>query len=178
MRGGGGATEAEQGEDESRHGWARLGRARGPRRRQAALPEASERFRTSYADSPLGLALLTPDGELFHANLALRRLLATAESDLVGRAFLDFVDTEDLVPAEDAIAAPPWAVGGLRSCSVGWSPSTAEAAGSTSLCVPCRLATAGLLIVVHVEDRTAEVQAIAALGHAERVAVAGGWPAG
>ena len=81
-------------------------------------PEASERFRTSYADSPLGLALLTPDGELFHANPALCRLLATAESDLVGRAFLDFVDTEDLVPAEDAIAAPPWAVGGLRSCSV------------------------------------------------------------
>ena len=144
------------------------------RRRQAAFPEAGDRFRTSYADSPLGLALLTPDGELFHANPALCRLLATAESDLLSRAFLDFVAAEDLSPAEDAIAATAAEGGELRSCSV-----RMVAGDGRSRWVELTVRTvaardgAPLFVVVHIDDRTAEVEAIAALGHAERVVLAG-----
>ena len=144
------------------------------RRRQASWSEAGDRFRTSYADSPLGLALLSPLGEFFHANPAVCRLLGADEIDLYGTLFLDHVLAEDLMAAEPVLDVAGANLGQLRSCSVrlvarngGW-----RWVDLTVRTLPARDG-APLFVVVHVDDRTAEVEAMAAFGHAERVTLAG-----
>jgi PAS domain S-box-containing protein len=142
------------------------------RRHQASFPEASERFRTSHADSPVGLALLTPSGDVFHANPALCRLLASDEADLVGRPFTTYVHPEDRAQAGEAVR--PVADDSLRSDSLRLLVGQGGCCW-VSTTVRTVLARSGepLLLVVHVEDRTAEVEAMVALGHVERVALAG-----
>ena len=144
------------------------------RRRQAPFPEAGDRYRTSYVDSPIGLALLTPSGEVFHANPALCRLVATTEAALLGTPFTTHVVVDDLATADATLAIDPARDGEPRSCSLrlevrggGWSW-----ADITARTVHDR-AGDPLFVVVHIEDRTAEVEAVAALSDAERAALAG-----
>lgn len=144
------------------------------RRRQASWAEAGDRFRTSFVDSPLGLALLSPNGEIFQANPAVCRLLGIEEGELCGSLLLDLVVAEDLPLAEPVLEVAAADVGQLRSCSVRLTARDG-AWRWVDLVVRMQPARDGapLFAVVHVEDRTAEVEAMTALGHAERVVLAG-----
>ncbi|MBM3617542.1 MAG: PAS domain S-box protein [Alphaproteobacteria bacterium] len=62
----------------------------------AALREREELFRSSMEHSPLGMALVTPDGRWFKVNKALCRLLGYAEHELEKHDFREVTHPEDI----------------------------------------------------------------------------------
>lgn len=58
--------------------------------------EASAHFETAFADAPIGMALVAPDGRWLKVNRTLCELTGYAESDLLERTFQDITHPEDL----------------------------------------------------------------------------------
>lgn len=58
--------------------------------------EARERFERSFADAPIGMALLDLEGRWLRVNRALIEMLGYREADLLSRTFRDITHPEDL----------------------------------------------------------------------------------
>jgi two-component system cell cycle sensor histidine kinase/response regulator CckA len=54
-----------------------------------ALAESEERFRTIFDGSPIGMAVISTDGNIVASNSACREMLSLAEEDLIGVAIFD-----------------------------------------------------------------------------------------
>jgi diguanylate cyclase (GGDEF)-like protein/PAS domain S-box-containing protein len=66
------------------------------KRTEAALREAEERFRRSFDDAAIGMALVAPDGRFLRTNLALCEILGYPEEDLLGKTFQDITHPDDV----------------------------------------------------------------------------------
>jgi diguanylate cyclase (GGDEF)-like protein/PAS domain S-box-containing protein len=78
------------------------------RRRDHALAEAEDRFRSAFDNAPIGMALVSPDGRFIKVNGALCDLTGYSETDLLIRTFQaithpDDLDT-DLAHVQDVLA--------------------------------------------------------------------------
>ncbi|MCY1045096.1 PAS domain-containing sensor histidine kinase [Corallococcus sp. bb12-1] len=67
-------------------------------RKQAeeVLRNSEERFRTSFEDAPIGLALVGLDGRFLHVNASLRHIVGYSQAELLARTFQDITVPEDL----------------------------------------------------------------------------------
>ena len=66
------------------------------RRRDQALAEAEDRFRTAFDNAPIGMALVSPDGRFIKVNRALSDLTGYSETDLLVRNFQAITHPDDL----------------------------------------------------------------------------------
>jgi diguanylate cyclase (GGDEF)-like protein/PAS domain S-box-containing protein len=66
------------------------------KRTEAALRAAEERFRRSFDDAAIGMALVAPDGRFLGTNLALCEILGYPEEDLLGKTFQDITHPDDV----------------------------------------------------------------------------------
>lgn len=82
--------------------WLWAGRPAPPQHSPArpGTPGGEPRFQRAFSHAAIGMALVSVDGVVLQANLALCRLLGLDEADLVGRRFLAFVHPEDAVPLD------------------------------------------------------------------------------
>ncbi len=62
---------------------------------EEALKESEERFRTTFEDAPVGVALVGLDGRRFRANRSLCEMLGCSEEDLLGENYLEHVHPDD-----------------------------------------------------------------------------------
>lgn len=134
---------------------------------------AGERFTTAYASSPYGVALTTPEGEIFDVNPAFEQLSGIGRQQLLGVRLVDRIAVDDVSRVEDTLAramegtaaqAPVLA----RMCVgdvVRWVEIHATSVRARS--------GAPLLFVIHVEDRSDHVAALDGLGHAVGVSLVG-----
>ena len=60
-----------------------------------ALRESEERFRTAFADAPIGIALLAPDGRIGQVNRALCDAIGRSQADLIGAGLDQLSDGSD-----------------------------------------------------------------------------------
>ena len=60
-----------------------------------ALKESEERFRTAFANAPIGIALIGPDGEWLQANEALCDMLGRSSAELFRRPICEFTRPAD-----------------------------------------------------------------------------------
>ena len=66
------------------------------RRRDQALAEAEDRFRSAFDNAPIGMALVSPDGRFIKVNRALCDLTGYSETDLLIRTFQAITHPDDL----------------------------------------------------------------------------------
>ena len=64
-------------------------------RKEQELRESEERFRTAFSNAPIGVALLTSDGEIIEANHALCQMLGYREPQMAGHSFKDYIHPDD-----------------------------------------------------------------------------------
>jgi two-component system, chemotaxis family, sensor kinase Cph1 len=64
-------------------------------RKTAALKESEERFRTAFANAPIGIALIAPDGEWLQANQALCYMLGRSPAELFKQPICEYTCPED-----------------------------------------------------------------------------------
>ncbi|MCA1717110.1 MAG: EAL domain-containing protein [Actinobacteria bacterium] len=62
---------------------------------EEALKKSEERFRTTFEDAPVGVALVGLDGRRFRANRSLCEMLGCSEEDLLGENYLEHVHPDD-----------------------------------------------------------------------------------
>ena len=60
-----------------------------------ALQESEERFRTTFENAGMGMALVDLQGHLFKSNAALRKMLGYSEEELIGMTFTEFTHHDD-----------------------------------------------------------------------------------
>ncbi len=65
-------------------------------RAEVDLRESELRFRRSFEDAGIGMALLSPDGRYLQANRALREFVGYPEEELLGKTFRDITHPDDL----------------------------------------------------------------------------------
>jgi diguanylate cyclase (GGDEF)-like protein/PAS domain S-box-containing protein len=82
------------------------------RRRDRDLAQAEARWRTTFGDSPVGMAELTLNGRILRANPALAELLGVPADTLQGQALLDLLHPPDDMPASSLVSGP---VPGVRT---------------------------------------------------------------
>ena len=63
---------------------------------EAALRESEQRFRRSFDDAAIGMALVGTDGRFLRTNRSLRELLGYPEEELLGKSFQDITHPDDL----------------------------------------------------------------------------------
>jgi diguanylate cyclase (GGDEF)-like protein/PAS domain S-box-containing protein len=66
------------------------------RRIEVALRESEQRFRRSFDDAAIGMALVGTDGRFLRTNRSLRELLGYSEEELLGKTFQDITYPDDL----------------------------------------------------------------------------------
>jgi diguanylate cyclase (GGDEF)-like protein/PAS domain S-box-containing protein len=66
------------------------------RRRDQALAEAEDRFRSAFDNAPIGMALVSPEGRFIKVNRALCDLTGYSETDLLIRTFQAITHPDDL----------------------------------------------------------------------------------
>jgi diguanylate cyclase (GGDEF)-like protein/PAS domain S-box-containing protein len=66
------------------------------RRRDQALAEAEDRFRSAFDNAPIGMALVAPEGRFIKVNRALCDLTGYSETDLLVRSFQAITHPDDL----------------------------------------------------------------------------------
>jgi diguanylate cyclase (GGDEF)-like protein/PAS domain S-box-containing protein len=66
------------------------------RRVEEALKESEQRFRSSFDDAAIGMALVAPDGRFLQTNRSLCEILGYPEEELLGKTFQDLTHPEDL----------------------------------------------------------------------------------
>lgn len=62
---------------------------------EKALRDAEERFRLTFENAPIGMAMIGPDGRFLRVNQALCRMLGYSAEELAQRAFLEITHPED-----------------------------------------------------------------------------------
>jgi PAS domain S-box-containing protein len=68
------------------------------------LRESEERFRTTFANAPIGVVLAGPGGEIIEVNRALATMLGRREADLTGRPVAHILHPDDRAGALDEYA--------------------------------------------------------------------------
>jgi PAS domain S-box-containing protein len=68
------------------------------------LRESEERFRTAFANAPIGVILASPDAEIIQVNRALANLLGYREGDLAGKPVADILHPDERAAAMDEFA--------------------------------------------------------------------------
>jgi len=66
------------------------------RRVEVALKESEQRFRRSFDDAAIGMALVGTDGRFLRTNRSLREILGYPEVELLGKTFQDITHPDDL----------------------------------------------------------------------------------
>jgi diguanylate cyclase (GGDEF)-like protein/PAS domain S-box-containing protein len=66
------------------------------KRTEGALREAEERFRRSFDDAAIGMALVAPDGQFLRTNRSLCEILGYPEEELLEKTFQDITYPDDL----------------------------------------------------------------------------------
>ncbi|HYQ84129.1 MAG TPA: PAS domain S-box protein, partial [Rubrobacter sp.] len=66
------------------------------KRVEEALREAEERFRRSFEDAAIGMALVAPNGRFLRTNRSLCEILGYREVELLGKTFQEITHPEDL----------------------------------------------------------------------------------
>jgi diguanylate cyclase (GGDEF)-like protein/PAS domain S-box-containing protein len=66
------------------------------RRVEAALKESEQRFRRSFDDAAVGMALVTPDGRFLRVNRSLCEILGYPERELLAKTFQEITHPDDL----------------------------------------------------------------------------------
>jgi diguanylate cyclase (GGDEF)-like protein/PAS domain S-box-containing protein len=66
------------------------------RRVEQALHESEERFKGAFQHSPVGMALVSPEGRYLQVNPALCRMLGYTEAELLNRTFVEISHPDDL----------------------------------------------------------------------------------
>jgi diguanylate cyclase (GGDEF)-like protein/PAS domain S-box-containing protein len=66
------------------------------KRTEEALREAEERFRRSFDDAAIGMALVAPDGQFLRTNRSLCEILGYPEEELLEKTFQDITYPDDL----------------------------------------------------------------------------------
>ena len=66
------------------------------KRTEEALREAEERFRRSFEDAAIGMALVAPNGRFLRTNRSLCDMLGYREVELLGKTFQDITHPDDL----------------------------------------------------------------------------------
>ena len=66
------------------------------RRVEEALNESEQRFRRSFDDAAIGMALVAPDGRFLRANRSLCENVGYPEEELLGKTFQDITHPDDL----------------------------------------------------------------------------------
>ena len=66
------------------------------KRAERALRESEERFKNSFRDAAIGMALMATDGRWLQVNRALCRIVGYSEDELVGKTFQDITHRDDL----------------------------------------------------------------------------------
>jgi len=66
------------------------------KRTEEALGEAEERFRRSFDDAAIGMALVAPDGQFLRTNRSLCEILGYPEEELLEKTFQDITYPDDL----------------------------------------------------------------------------------
>jgi len=66
------------------------------RRVEAALREREQRFRRSFEDAAIGMALVGTDGRFLRTNRSLCEILSYPEEELLGKTFQDITHPDDL----------------------------------------------------------------------------------
>jgi diguanylate cyclase (GGDEF)-like protein/PAS domain S-box-containing protein len=66
------------------------------KRAKDALRESEERFKSSFRDAAIGMALVATDGRWLQVNRALCRIVGYSEEELLGKSFQDITYPEDL----------------------------------------------------------------------------------
>jgi PAS domain S-box-containing protein len=64
-------------------------------RKEHELRESEERFRTAFANAPIGVAVLSPEAEILEANHALCKMLGYRESELTGHNLKELLHPDD-----------------------------------------------------------------------------------
>jgi PAS domain S-box-containing protein len=65
-------------------------------RKENALRASEERFRTAFENAPVGVALVTEEGQITEVNRALARMLGRPEAVFIGTQLIDAVHPDDL----------------------------------------------------------------------------------
>ncbi len=106
---------------------------------EAARSAAAERFRRTFHDSPVAMAVTTLDGRVVETNRALCQLLATPDHALVG------TELQALRPDDSGELELPGPAGTSRTRTrPDWSMLAAPSSGSRSANRPCGAATSPL----------------------------------
>ena len=71
------------------------------RKAEEELQESHERFRASFVDAAIGMALVSLDYSITEANQAFRRMLGYSEEELVGVSFKDIIHPDDISKSFD-----------------------------------------------------------------------------
>jgi PAS domain S-box-containing protein len=71
---------------------------------QAALVASETRFRTAFANAPIGMALVNLDGGIMQVNDALCAMLGYTAPELVGKRVQDLMHPDEVPPSLDRIA--------------------------------------------------------------------------
>lgn len=73
------------------------------KRLEASLRESEERFSEAFAHAPIGVALVSPDGQYLKVNRALCDLFGFPEAELLQRAFHDLTAPADLESGRELV---------------------------------------------------------------------------
>jgi two-component system cell cycle sensor histidine kinase/response regulator CckA len=71
---------------------------------EEALRQSRQRFQRFFADAPVGVALLGPEGRFDEANRALGRLFGLPPAELIGRSLVDFLPESEAKPVARRLA--------------------------------------------------------------------------
>jgi diguanylate cyclase (GGDEF)-like protein/PAS domain S-box-containing protein len=73
------------------------------RRAEAELREAQERFRSAFEHAPIGMALMTLDGQLFRVNRAMVQILGRSTDELLRVGVRDLTHPDDHAAAAEVL---------------------------------------------------------------------------
>ena len=73
-----------------------IAQAEQARRHAEALEESEERFRIAFGHAPIGMALVSPEGNLMQVNRSLCEIVGYSETELLTMKFQDLSEPEDL----------------------------------------------------------------------------------
>ncbi len=93
------------------------------------LRDAEQRFRSTFDEAPIGMAIVSPEGRFTRVNATLTRITGYAEHDLLTRTFQDITHPDDLEPRPRAARPPRLAA---RSTRTRWRSAIATRPATTS----------------------------------------------
>lgn len=139
------------------------------RRAQAPLEVAAERFRTVFRDSPVGFVLLDHAGRVVFANASFAGMVGLEPAALADDDLTDHVVVEDVdlvATARDRVLS---GADHRLSISARFDHGGAVRWAELDLQLVKDRDGHPLMMPIHVQDRTAYIEALGQLGHADRV---------